>query len=649
MAVSQGWSAVLRKKYLFVIAALFATFFVLLLPVRPDWEANATVRLVATGQKNPASKSAEIWVDAETTRQMLANIIHQDPAWETREGFLLSFRNQPGAIEAKIHVEPGTKMTLTRHDYSGILELTVDGRTQTLDLYSPGRESLTIDLASLADMSISIPRTADKIIPNFLGAFVCALLAGWAMGRRRTLPSLDAANTSWNWRRIMLLALPAFAIYMISLLAYWPAQMSPDSITQWNQLVSGRYDDSHPVLSTLFYAIPYGIYPSPAMLMVFQATLFAWVGAMAVSEAMAWGLSRRMAWVAAFAFPLFPPNFLLASTMWKDVSFAMALLLMTVLAARQVRLRFTLSDGTLLALTIVGMLVVGLRHNGLLITPPFFLLLLCLARGKVARIKVGLALAAQLIAFVMLKTVVLSALGASGIGAHYKAIYALHVLGAMKQADVQWEPQEKRLLEQTLPEEDWQRDYRCENIVPLFWSSNISYKFLAHNQAELNVLALKSIVRHPLVFLKHQLCLSGLVWRIGTNENEWLTLSPLVIYDMPLTRELGIKEDSKIPWLKQRVSAVHENILAKENTLLRPALYVFLGLFALVMLVVRRGKAVMLIAVPLVFNCLGLLIMIGSQDYRYMWPSVLASLFIILLGATLVFPRTTTDAVVSKA
>lgn len=124
MAVSQGWSTVLRKKNLFVIAALFATFFVLLLPVRPDWEADATVRLVATGQKNPASKSAEIWVDAETTRQMLANIIHQDSAWETREGFLLSFRNQPGAIEAKVHVEPGTKMTLTRHDYSGILELT---------------------------------------------------------------------------------------------------------------------------------------------------------------------------------------------------------------------------------------------------------------------------------------------------------------------------------------------------------------------------------------------------------------------------------------------------------------------------------------------------------------------------------------------
>ncbi|GLK94463.1 hypothetical protein GCM10008164_22010 [Achromobacter xylosoxidans] len=649
MAVSKGWSRVLRKKDIFVIAALFATLFVLLLPVRPEWEANATLRLVATGQKNPAAKSAEIWVDAETTRQILANVIHQDPAWETREGFLLSFRNQPGAIEAKIHVEPGTKMILTRHDYSGILELTVDGRTQTLDLYSPGRESLTIDLASLADMSISIPRTADKVIPNFLGAFVCAVLAGWAMGRRRALPSLDAADTSLHWRRTMILALPAFVIYIISLLAYWPAQMSPDSITQWNQLVTGRYDDSHPVLSTLFYAVPYGVYPSPAVLMVFQAALFAWVGAMAISEAMAWGLGRRLALAAAVAFPLFPPNFLMASTMWKDVSFAMAMLLMTVLAARQVRLRFTLSNGALIALTLTGMLIVGLRHNGLLISPPFFLLLLCLARGKAARVKVGLALAAQIGTFIMLKTVVLSALGASGIGAHYKAIYAMHVLGAMEQAHVQWEPQENRLLEQTLPKEDWLKGYRCENIVPLFWSPNISYEFLAQSQADLNALALKSIIRHPLVFLKHQLCLSGLVWRIGTNENEWLTLSPLTIYDMPLTRERGLKEDSKLPWLKQRISTAHENLLAKENTLLRPALYVFMGLFTLVMLAKRRGKAVVLIAVPLLFNCLGLLVMIGSQDYRYMWPSVLASLFIILLGVTLAFPRAAVDVAASKA
>jgi hypothetical protein len=630
---------VLSKKRLIVIAALFAALFVLLLPVRPEWEANSTVRLVATGQKNPASKSTEVWVDAEMTRQILANVVHQDPAWELREGFLLSFRNQPGAIEAKVHVEPGTTLTLTRHDYSGILELTVDGRTQTLDLYSAKSDSLVIDLSKFADMSISIPRTADKVIPNFLGAFVFALLAGWAMGCRRAVGGIDPADKSLHWRRTTVLALPAFAIYMVSVLTFWPAQMSPDSITQWNQLVTGRFDDSHPVLSTLFYGIPYLIYPSPVVLMVFQSILFAMVGAMAISEAMAWGLSRRLALVAAVLFPLFPPNFLLASTMWKDVSFTLAMLLMTVLAARQVRLRFTLSNGSLLALAVVGVLIVGLRHNGVLIAPPFFLLLLYLVRGRAARTKVGLALALQVAAFVLFKTVALSALGATGIGAHYKAIYALHVLGAMENANVQWEGQDRQLITQTLPKDAWAKGYRCENVVPLFWNADVSYEFLAAHHSELNVLALKSIIRHPRIFLKHQLCLSGLVWRIGTNENEWMTLSPLTIYDMPLTQKLGLKEDSRLPWLKQKIRNVHENILARENTLLRPALYVFLGLFAVAIIIVRKGKSAILMAIPLGFNCLSLLIMVGSQDYRYMWPSVVTSLFIILLGIALAFPR----------
>jgi hypothetical protein len=286
------------------------------------------------------------------------------------------------------------------------------------------------------------------------------------------------------------------------------------------------------------------------------------------------------------------------------------MLLMTVLAARQVRLRFSLSNGSLLALAVVGVLIVGLRHNGVLIAPPFFLLLLYLARGRAARTKVGVVLGLQVAAFVLFKTVALSALAATGIGAHYKAIYALHVLGAMENANVQWEGQDRQLITQTLPKDAWVKGYRCENVVPLFWNADVSYEFLAAHHSELNVLALKSIIRHPRIFLKHQLCLSGLVWRIGTNENEWMTLSPLTIY-----------------------------ILARENTLLRPALYVFLGLFAVAIITVRKGKSAILMAIPLGFNCLSLLIMVGSQDYRYMWPSVVTSLFIILLGIALAFPR----------
>ncbi|WP_447578955.1 hypothetical protein [Achromobacter kerstersii] len=626
----------LRKKSLFVIAALFATLFVLLLPVRPVWEGDASVRLVATGQKNPESKSAEIWVDAKMSRELLANIVHQDPAWETREGFLLSFRNQPGAIEAKIRVVPDTKLTLTQHSYSGIVELTVNGQSQRIDLYSAVPGSVTIDLAPLVQLSLSVSQTADKLIANFLGAFVFTLLAGWAMGRRGKLAPLDPAADAIHWRRIFLLALPALLIYAVSLLIFWPAQMSPDSITQWNQLVTGRFDDSHPVLSTLFYAVPYAIHPSPVALMVFQGVLLALVGAAAVNEAMAWGLGRRVAVAAAFLFPLFPPNFLLASTMWKDVSFGITLLLFTVLAARQVRLRFSLSNGSLAALTIVGFLVVGLRHNGLLIAPPFFLLLLYFAPGRTTRWKVGGALVAQLAAFVVFKTLVLSAMGASGIGPHYKAIYALHVIGAMEKAGVHWNEQDKALVGRTLPEQAWADNYRCDSVVPLFWSPEISYRFLAEHQAELNVLALKSILRHPGVFLEHQLCLTGLVWRIGAGEEEWMTLSPLIIYDMPLGQKLGLKASSKLPWLKEQVTDLHETVLAKGNSALRPALYVWLGLFALVLLIARRGKGAVLIAVPLGLNCLSLLIMVGSQDYRYMWPSVVASLFVMLLGISLV-------------
>lgn len=466
----------LRKKTLFVIAALFATLFGVLLPARPQWAIVAAVRLIATGQKNAAAKASEVWLDAEITHQLLANVEYQDPAWEMRGG---------------------------------------------------------------------------------------------------------STNEALHWRRVLVLALPALCIYTVLLLAFSPALMSLASITPWNQLVTGRFDDSHSVLSMLFDAIPDQFYPAPAVLTAFQAILLAVVGAMAISEAVAWGLRGSTALVAAFVFPLLPTNFLLASTMWKDVPFATALLLLAVLSARQVRLRFNPSNGSLISLTFAGLLVVGLRHNGPLIAPPFFPC--CSSSSSEARggrVRVGVGFLPQ------------------GVSPTYKAFYAFDVLETMENAHVLWQGTEKALIEETLPLEAW-KAYRCDNDVPLYWNARISHLFLAHHQRK---------------------------------------RTPLVVYNMPLSREFGLSANAELPKLKEKVLSTHEGNFAKASTLHQRALYAFVGLFVLVMRFVRcreRGNAV---RVPMAFNGLSLALMAGSHDYRYVWRSVICLLVMVLLGASIVCP-----------
>lgn len=617
-----------------VISAIFALLVLIMLPLRPVLEAPDGLKIVATGERNALSKSAEVWISSSVADSMHAiSAKRTDSGWERRGTSLVSYQNQPAMIEANVDIRPGDSLVFAKHAYSGIVEIRSGDFVRRYDLYSATPGALHIDLSDTLPLKASIGKSFIRGLLIYIAAFAAFFIATCFLARTgRRIQENASAVTDARPPLSLWLALPSLLIYSLALAVYWPAQMSPDSIDQWRQIVEGTYADAHPLLSTFLYKLAYLIYPAPQSAAFLQIVGFSMATWFFLRETMAWGVPKYVTAIASLVLPLFPANFMIVTTLWKDVPFTIGIIFLSALAAREVRLNLTLTWGSVLAMALAGFLTFGVRHNGIIIACLFFALLFVFARGRQAKFRVGVALASQVVVFIVTKTILLTMLGAYPIGAHYKSIFAVHVLGAMEKAGVKFDPADDVLMQKVLPREAWLEGYNCRSVVPLFWNKHISFSYLGSAASDLNALMFKEIFRHPIVFAQHQLCVTGLIWRMDGTGDEFISISPGEITDMPESRELGLKTQSLLPEFKQSLGTWISQILANSEVYTRPALYILLGLLSTVMLIYRRSAVAMLIFAPAAFNCVGLSVLMSAQDYRYLWPTVVMSLLVIVLA-----------------
>lgn len=184
-----------------------------------------------------------------------------------------------------------------------------------------------------------------------------------------------ATNRSSGWFKY---ALPSLIVFSVYLLAFWPASMSPDSLDQWKQVLKFSFKDWHPVFHTLFLWVVTRAWLSPVMPALMQICLLAGACGWVLSRLRSLGVSPPVLLLVAFIFAILPVNGLMAVTIWKDIPYSVAMMVLAVLL-----LELALSSGTWLdskknaCLLIVAAVCVSLfRHNG--IFPAFGTFLVCI-------------------------------------------------------------------------------------------------------------------------------------------------------------------------------------------------------------------------------------------------------------------------------
>jgi len=151
-------------------------------------------------------------------------------------------------------------------------------------------------------------------------------------------------------------------LFFISCYYFYPGWLSPDSVSQYEQAVSGNYNSWHPVLMAWWWRILNQIHPGPGGFLI-QNLLFYWVGIYLIAIT----LFKYFKWWSLFTLivALTPPALFVMGQIWKDGVFTSAMILSLGIAFNSISNKiFTFKRFFLLLLLIA--FAFGCKPNGIL-------------------------------------------------------------------------------------------------------------------------------------------------------------------------------------------------------------------------------------------------------------------------------------------
>jgi len=632
--VPQRWPQRLLRS---LAAALLLAFLgVAAWPISP-WRSGEkyVVAITALGEKSPDAASSEVWIAGAPDGVDLGALAASSTTplgWEQRGQTLVSYRDQPATISFHGVLKPEDQFLFGRHHWSGRVRVEINGQSRDYDLHSP--EPTTPLAVALSDFPAG---KAAKTRPNpvfllwlavWTVALAALLLAGPKLlrrlppGRPSEAPGLDGIR----------FALPSLIVFGFVLAGTWPAQMSPDSVFQWDQLHTGNLNNWAPVIHTVLVGGLGALLGSIGWSMILQIVALAAAIGFLCRELSRWSINRALAWTAAVVTPLSPAVALLSTVFWKDIPFSIALCVLTALVLALVRTDGAVAErrSYMAGLAVTLFLAAAFRHNGVIVTLGAALLVGIAYRRVLRSRGILLLLSAGVVLPFVWSTVLLPAAGIPG-ARQLAAMTPMHILAAMAAEGQPLDGATTTKMEGILPLSEWKSRYDCFSANPLSGAPNIHFDRL---DASLAGPALRAALAHPSTVLRHLICLNSLNWRLSPVFSE---LFPIGIYKVP---------DDPRPWdmtmqANENVRAILDRVFQwtvaapwRFAIFWRPATTMLALLVFVAMAALQGIRPILLLPLaPVFLNVASLVPLMTTQDFRYEYPAVLIGPLLIAFYA----------------
>ncbi len=621
------------KRYLIVSGAIGLVAIVVLgrPPANIRLLPKVSVTITATGEANPLSSGHRVVLTGFDTRvkDVSYSSFTLNGEWQRVENTLVHVSPEPAEIQWNDRAGNRAVLYFQTGPDCGKITISWNGEEQVLDLYSP----------EAGDRSVlhkfQIPRwnyiLAD--ISIFILAGLLFFTAIHFLLTRPLKPSTLVKQKKYYW---LLYAIPMLVVWIFFLFIFWPGMMTPDLMDQWGQIVSGMFDDSHPVAHTLLLWLLTRIWFSPAVIAVFQIIFLSLVTAYGIGVLSSIGLPRWAAWLLTAIFALSPINGSMVVTLWKDIPYSTALFLFSILTIRIVTSNGSWLEGKLswLWLALSGLLVALFRHNGFPV-PIVSLLVFCLFYQRWWKQLLG----SLLLLFALWAGIrgVLNQRVIQKETGFYQSVFVHHLAAYAVQPD-KLTPGEIQILENIMPIEQWK--YICCAIRTTTQAEDFSWDVVAKNGTGLPQTLFELIKRDPKTEVDHLICTSSLVWEVNFrcgiagmapfNTHRWIVENPF-----------GLKEASFFPETAAEISRFLLTLRDKSDFrfIWSPGLFLYLGLFCTGIFAVRkRYWKTMLIMLPaLVQSGILMLANIAADQFRYQYAIYL--LGFLTLGFLVLNPK----------
>lgn len=434
----------------------------------------------------------------------------------------------------------------------------------------------------------------------------------------------------------VLIFLIPFFVYLLTLLIYYPGILSFDSYNQLEQIKTGIYTTGHPIFHTFIELICMKIYNSPVSIAILQIFIFSLIWTIICKyNRKNDNFSLKIFEVIMTLFvSLNPINSIMSITLWKDVLYSYALLLLTFLVEILIDKKFKLNTKNILWFSFVLALLPNLRYNGLSVVlgmiVTLFIILIITDFKSFNFIKLVIfTFIFYMVLGVPSKVLVNYDAVSNSVGSGTLDGKVTQMAGVYLQKGI-FSEDEKAFLNKYFDIKELEEKANPYFMDPIF-SIKKDQDYLDHNRMELYKLVIDKSLKNIKPFLDFEVRTTSIIY----------TITPLkgsigTIINTSLNAE---NKDPNINHVYRGtlIYNLSNNLIYGINTnpvirmfLYMPGTYLWIGIVLTIIMSIKNKRYLLLI-LPNLFNVGGLALTMPVQDVRYVYANILVGLFIILI------------------
>ena len=355
----------------------------------------------------------------------------------------------------------------------------------------------------------------------------------------------------------LLLSMAVFGLYYS---AFYPGAFSADSFTQYQQAITGKYNNWHPVLHTLLgFTLPLAITGGwVGSIVLFQLLAFSFAAAYAAYTILR---HSNIAYaLLSLSFILLSPSTAVVSMYpWKDVPFAITALLAASYAANAwfTKGEWLKKRGHIAAVVIVLVLATVFRHNALLFTLPMLIALILYLNRKAA-VTVAVCFIA---AIVLIEGPLYTALHVEQPGDRQTEMLGvpMSVIGTVAAKNPQALDHEiKAFVYSVAPAKTWTNGYVIGNFNTVKFRAGSNYHKVSEEGAPKVIgYMLRCFVKSPKEAFTGLIAATDMAYTITADDKDWSELYPGIINnDFGVTYQNNRNAKSIVDFIRARLNRV---------------------------------------------------------------------------------------------
>ncbi|MGO4693579.1 DUF6020 family protein [Paenibacillus sp. 2TAB26] len=609
-----------RKNMIILISS--SLFFSILLHVTIPMKSSTlgkqtSIEVTVLSEKNDLASGTEVWFNSlykDGSKVDWENITFSEN-WVLKDN-VVQYAVQSGeTIKWDGKVNGNVSLEFVNHAWSGKVRISVDGNSEIVDLYNA--EGVTKTFNYNVDVSYIL-----KAYSFFIDISVFSLLFFLLFIVLEYFKvSSDTRNISI--KRILFYSLPIAVVYSIYFFTFFPANMSEDSIIQWEQTHGGGFNNWQPAYHTLVLWILYSIWSSPAIVSIVQILFMSLTFGSILYSLEKFGLDKRIIFALLFFYTLNPVNGMMSVTLWKDIPFAIMSLILVFMLFKIYQTKYMWFNTKINIIAFIFVIVnIGLlRHNGIVTVIGVTILLSFL---YIKQFKKNILIFSIIfISILIIKGPLYQLLNVVPAPPHFTFAFQLHQIGTILHENVQLNPDDKKYFEKILPINNWKGEdnvftYSKYSANYLLFHPNLKAQVIIDDKILFLKKWLKLVMSNPSIAINDWKAMTSLVWRISQPSDGYLYTVPKGI----ISNKYGLTQYNSTSLFKNNILKIVEFTEKKDTNWLfwRPAIFVFIViLFGFIFINRNKDLKAIIVISPVLFEAAGLLISTPAQDARYFY------------------------------